>query len=154
MSERYIQEVSRALCLPKRRRREVLRDLREIFESAAEHGETEAQVIARLGAPREFAQGAMEEMGVDPRSHLRRRRLLTIVLPLFLALACAGAAWLLRAQLPPKNVIGGAEAMTGIQVVSDAPFALWQALLAVALIAAICAVVFALHELKNRRKTS
>lgn len=154
MSERYIQEVSRALCLPKRRRREVLRDLREIFESAAEHGETEAQVIARLGTPREFAQSAMEEMGVDPRSHLRRRRLLTVALPLFLALACAGAAWLLRAQLPPKNVIGGAEALTGIQVVGDAPFALWQALLAAGGVAALCAAAFALRELKNRRKTS
>lgn len=154
MSKQYIREVSRALCLPKRRRREVLRDLHEIFESAAEHGETEAQVIARLGTPREFAQSAMEELGADPRAHLRRRRLLTVALPLLLALACAGAAWILRAQLPPQNVIGGAVALTGIQVVSNAPFALWQALLAVGDVAALCALAFALRELKNRRKTS
>ena len=93
--------------------------------------------------------------GIRARRHgRRRRRLLTIVLPLFLALACAGAAWLLRAQLPPENVIGGAEALTGIQVVGDAPFALWQALLAAGGIAALCALAFALRELKNRRKTS
>lgn len=154
MSKRYIREVSRALCLPKRRRREVLRDLQEIFESAAEHGETEAQVIARLGTPQEFAQNAMEELGVDPGARLRRRRLLAVVLPLLLALACAGAAWILRAQLPPENVIGGADAMTGIQVVGSASFTLWQALLAAGGVAALCALAFGLRELKNRRKTS
>ena len=47
----YIRRVKRALILPRRQKAEILRDLSEIFASAREHGESDAQIIARLGAP-------------------------------------------------------------------------------------------------------
>ena len=43
---------------------ELRRDLEEAFASAAEHGETEQQVIRRLGTPEEFAASAAESFGV------------------------------------------------------------------------------------------
>ena len=41
MKEEYIRRVGRLLALPGKQKREVLRDLEEIFASGAEHGETE-----------------------------------------------------------------------------------------------------------------
>ena len=51
----YIREVEKNLRLSRRKRREVLRDLCEIFESAREHGEGEADVAERLGSPAAYA---------------------------------------------------------------------------------------------------
>lgn len=65
IKERYIKRVKRELRLPRRKKEEVARDLEEIFSSAMEHGETEEKVIERLGAPKEFADGAAEQFGVD-----------------------------------------------------------------------------------------
>ena len=57
----YIKQVKRELSVPRGRKKEVLRDLEEAFASAKEHGESEAEVIARLGTPQEFA----EQFGTD-----------------------------------------------------------------------------------------
>lgn len=65
MKEQYIKRVKKELHLPRRAKNEVLRDLDEIFASAAEHGETEHKVIERLGTPKEFADNAAEQFGVD-----------------------------------------------------------------------------------------
>ena len=56
MKESYIQQVKRHLTLTRKQKQEVLRDLEEIFASALEHGESEDQVIARLGTPEEYAR--------------------------------------------------------------------------------------------------
>lgn len=73
MKEQYIKQVEKALHVPCKAKREIVRDLNEIFASAAEHGETERQVMQRLGAPREFADRAAEPFGVD-NSSLRKRK--------------------------------------------------------------------------------
>ena len=36
-----------------------------VFASALEHGETEQQVIERLGTPKEFAENTAEQLGID-----------------------------------------------------------------------------------------
>ena len=54
--ESYIRQVKKHLALPRRQKREVLRDLEEIFASAVEHGETEAQAAERLGPPEDHAR--------------------------------------------------------------------------------------------------
>ena len=46
MKEQYIKQVEKELCLPRNEKKEVVRDLNEVFASALEHGETEQQVIA------------------------------------------------------------------------------------------------------------
>ena len=55
MKEQYIKQVEKELHLSRKEKIEVLRDLNEIFASAVEHGETEQQVIERLGTPKDFA---------------------------------------------------------------------------------------------------
>ena len=49
MKETYIQQVKQELSLPKKKKEAIARDLREAFACALEHGETEQQVIERLG---------------------------------------------------------------------------------------------------------
>lgn len=59
MKEHYIKQVKRELLISRRQKNDVLRDLDEVFTSAMEHGETEQQVIERLGSPKDFAQIAI-----------------------------------------------------------------------------------------------
>ena len=49
MKERYIKQVEKELSLSHKVKKEVVRDLNEVFSSALEHGETEQQVIRRWG---------------------------------------------------------------------------------------------------------
>ena len=55
MKEQYIKQVVKELHLSRKAKSEVVRDLNEIFASAVEHGETEQQVVERLGTPKDFA---------------------------------------------------------------------------------------------------
>ena len=43
MKEQYIKQVEKELSLPRKMKKEVVRDLNEVFASAMEHGETEQQ---------------------------------------------------------------------------------------------------------------
>ncbi len=54
MKEQYLAEVAKRLNVPRSKRKEILRDLSEAFASAAEHGESEEQVVQRLGTPQDF----------------------------------------------------------------------------------------------------
>ena len=56
MKQQYIRRVKKTLNLPREQKAEVLRDLDEAFASALEHGETERQVIERLGTPEDIAR--------------------------------------------------------------------------------------------------
>ena len=47
MKEQYIKQVEKELHLSRKAKADIVRDLNEIFASAAEHGETEQQVITR-----------------------------------------------------------------------------------------------------------
>ena len=51
MKKQYIRQVRKDLHIPHSAKTEVVRDLQEIFASAAEHGESEQQVAERLGTP-------------------------------------------------------------------------------------------------------
>lgn len=88
MKEQYIKQVEKELSLPHKAKKEVVRDLNEVFTSALEHGETEQQVIQRLGTPKEFADSTAEQFGIDNASSkkgkvsfLRLLRLLLRLLP-------------------------------------------------------------------------
>ena len=76
MKKQYIRQVRKDLHIPRSAKTEVVRDLQEIFASAAEHGESEQQVAERLGTPRAFADRTAEQFGFDPaarRSYFSRR---------------------------------------------------------------------------------
>ena len=120
----YLKRVERLLPLPAARRKEVLRDLEELFDSAAEHGESENELMERLGSPREFAAGYG-----DPS---RRRRLCAgAAAAAVLAAGCLLlllAGWLPRAlfhletAVSSVGIIGGADGPTQIYVSSSASF--------------------------------
>ena len=74
MKKQYIRQVRKDLHIPRSAKTEVVRDLQEIFASAAEHGESEQQVAERLGTPREFADRTAEQFGFDPAARRGRRR--------------------------------------------------------------------------------
>ena len=93
MKKQYIRQVRKDLHIPRSAKTEVVRDLQEIFASAAEHGESEQQVAERLGTPREFADRTAEQFGFDPAARRRRNRLIQIAI----SLAVAAAAFALYA---------------------------------------------------------
>lgn len=115
MEERYLRQVKRALCLPGKRKKEVVRDLREAFASAKENGEPAEAVIERLGSPEDFAGGIHEQLGIDAAAKRRRKDAFAGAMLLLLAAAWL-VLWLSRALRPAENVIGQADAMTSIQV--------------------------------------
>ncbi len=116
--EKYIMQVKKALVVSGRAKKEVLRDLKEIFASAREHGESEEQVIGRLGSPEEFADNINEQMGVSRTEclRLRRRRQITVV-SIFAVLALA-AGLLSRFSSVPNDAIGYSDSMTSIKIES------------------------------------
>lgn len=63
-----------------------MRDLNEVFASALEHGETEQQVIERLGTPKEFAENTAEQLGIDSAAPQKRKGLFRALQPLSLPL--------------------------------------------------------------------
>lgn len=114
----YIRRVRRALTLPRRQKAEILRDLSEIFASAHEHGESDAQIVARLGAPEAFARDAQAPFGHE---YARKRNAIEWALAAALALLAALALTLFAISRPADiSVIGGADAMTSIVVSSPA----------------------------------
>ena len=146
MKERYIRQVERALTSPRARKREILRDLEEIFSSALEHGETEQAVIDRLGPPEAFAAGMEEELG--SRRGRGAAGAVAGIAAAVLAVGCAAvfaAARLLRA---PEEVIGGADSMTGIRVLGGFDWS-W-ALLGLGAAAAVLAAVLLARVLARR----
>ena len=133
MKERYIRQVKRELRLPRKAKAEVLRDLKEIFTSAEEHGETAQQVIARLGTPKEFAgsirpDAAQSAAGKGRASAIASAAVAVTAFGIYAAAAAAKA---------PRGAIGQADAMTNIQIEGAFGLDMLQILLALGVIAAV-----------------
>ena len=71
MKERYIRQALRKMKVSPQKKKEIARDLEEIFASAAEHGESEQAVMERLGTPEEYAAGISGQLPGKRRSVLR-----------------------------------------------------------------------------------
>lgn len=107
MREQYIKQVKKELAVPRKLKNEVLRDLNEAFDSATEHGETEEQVIDRLGTPKDFAENVEETAGFNRAKHQKRRKkLIGICCSCGIAIFCFAAALIARNSALPDNVIG------------------------------------------------
>ena len=157
MKETYIKKVRRALLCSAKQKREIVRDLEEIFSSAAEHGESQAEVIARLGAPQDYARAMEESLGTDRKAILRRRALCAMIPPALLA----PVFWLLYRIARPFSysekmsvgIIGGADGPTSILITTSpaspytAPILLTLCILCAA--AAIAALVWYLIKRKR-----
>lgn len=143
----YIRRAKRALTLPRRQKAEILRDLTEIFTSACEHGESDAQIIARLGAPELFAREAQAPFGF---AYARRRAALEWTLAAAFILAALFMLLLLALSRPADpSIIGGANAMTAIAVSSPVNARLIETIIGIAAFAA--AMLLMLRRILKRR---
>ncbi|MDO4650042.1 MAG: hypothetical protein Q4B26_15495 [Eubacteriales bacterium] len=116
MKEEYIKQVEKELPLSRKVKQAIIRDLNEIFSSAVENGETEQDVIERLGSPKEFADNTAEQLGIDV-DRLQKRKMIFPVIVLFTVAVVAFAFYgMMQVQKMPENVIGYADTMTGIKV--------------------------------------
>ena len=155
MKEQYIRQVEKELNLSRKAKTEVVRDLNEIFNSAVEHGETEQQVIERLGTPQEFANSTAEQFGIDNSVPKKRKWIISSVISLVVAVV-AIVAFLIYATAKsgkvPEGAIGQADAMTNIQVSGDFIFDASQIILLVGIIAFAFATIQIIRAVHNNRR--
>lgn len=150
MKEQYIKQVEKELSLTRKAKKEVVRDLNEVFASALEHGETEQQVIERLGTPKEFAENTAEQLGIDSAAPQKRKGIISSVA------ALAVAAFVIYATTQsgkvPDGAIGQADAMTNIQVEGAFGFDASQIILAVGVIAVTIAIIQIIRTVRKNRR--
>ena len=151
MKKQYIRQVRKDLHIPRSAKTEVVRDLQEIFASAAEHGESEQQVAERLGTPREFADRTAEQFGFDPAARRRRNRLIQIAISLAAAAFALYAA--AAAQRVPPGAIGQADAMTNIRI-EGTGFDVTLLLLAAGILAAAFAILQLIRAAHSGRRAA
>lgn len=146
MKQEYIQQVGRALPLPGKQKREVLRDLEELFASAAEHGESEVQVLDRLGSPEEYAKEVLAQTGFAPKPG---KAALGLALSTLVCGVCLALFLWSQSGRLPEDAIGGAMGSTGIQVAGGVDLS--PLLLVLAAVGLMGAVFFALWLLRKRK---
>lgn len=114
MKEQYMKEVAGELTLSRQRKKEILRDLEEIFSSAQEHHEDERQVMERLGPPREYARNIEEQLGSGRGCRKQGKR--SVITGIYGAAAAAslGVYCMARASQIPDEAIGFAQGSTDI----------------------------------------
>ena len=152
MKEQYIKQVEKELNLSRKAKTEVVRDLNEIFASAAEHGETEQQVIERLGTPKEFADNTAEQFGIDNSAPQKRKGIISSVTSLVVAVVAFVIYATAKSGKVPEGAIGQADAMTNIQVEGTFGFDASQVILVVGIIAVTFAVIQIIRTVRNNRR--
>ena len=116
MKEKYIEQVKKELAVSQKQKKEVVRDLNEAFASASEHGETEQQVMERLGSPKEFAGNIHEQLGISSGKRKKRKKLFQITIAAIVSVVSFSLSFLAKALRAPQNIIGQADSMTSIKV--------------------------------------
>ena len=141
MKEQYLKETARLL--PRKVRKQVLRDLEERFQAAEEHGESVEEVVARLGTPAEFAAAFREEK----RPSLILPLLLTAVG--LLTTIWSGMALFLQWRLgfSDLGIIGGSDGSTQI-LVSQSGFNPFLLIFPISLVLLVLGILW----LRKRRK--
>ena len=127
--------------MPRKAKQEVIRDLNEIFASALENGETEQQVIDRLGTPEVFAENTAEQFGGKERFPKNNRTILSCVVAAAIAVVAFVIYQTTRAGDLPDGVIGQANAMTNIQVEGGLALNVPAIILWIGIVATVFAVV-------------
>ncbi len=152
MKEQYIRQVKNELHISAKAKKEIVRDLNEIFSSAMEHGENEQQVIERLGTPKEFADSTAEQFGIDNAATGKRKEIISFVVALLVAITAFIVYGVSKIGKAPEGAIGQADAMTSIQIEGAFAFNASQVILAVGIIAVVLAAIqMILAARKSRR---
>ena len=150
MKERYIKQVKRELHLPRNVKKEVLRDLNEIFSSALEHGETEQQVAERLGTPRDFAKSTAEQFGVDNTAPRQQAEMASSFVLMLLAAVSFVIYAVATSGKAPKGAIGQADATTDIFIAGTFGFDILPIVLIIGVIAAALGAVQMIRVVRNK----
>ena len=141
MKEKYIKQVKKRLAVPSSKRKTVLQDLEKTFASAAENGETEQQVIARLGTPEQFAAGIEEQFGIDRKKRLKTRTIIWTTICLVVAVIVFSVYLTIQQEMIGAiGIIGGADGPTAI-IVSGPGFDISLLILIIAAVALVLAVI-------------
>ena len=153
MKEQYIKQVEKELSLPRKMKKEVVRDLNEVFASAMEHGETEQQIIQRLGTPKEFADSTAEQFGIDNTKSKKRNGIISTLAALVIAVAAFSVYAVTQSGKVPEGAIGQADATTNIQIEGAFAFDISHILLAIGFAATAIALLLIIRTIhKNRRQ--
>ena len=152
MKEEYIKQVEKELFLPRKAKKEVMRDLNEAFASALEHGETEQQVIQRLGTPKEFADSTAEQFGIDNTSSKKHKGIISALVALIIAAIAFSIYAVTQLGKVPERTIGQANATTNIQIQGALGIDVSQITLAVGFAAAIIAVLLIIRTIRKNRR--
>lgn len=154
MKERYIKQVKKefGLCLSRKKRNEIIRDLNEIFGSALEHGETEQQVIERLGAPSDFVKNTIEQLDANSTTPQRQRGIIASAISLLVAVVSFSIFIVAQFGKAPDNAIGAADAMTNIQVEGAFGIDIAKIMLVIGIIAIVIATTQIIHTIHNHRR--
>lgn len=152
MREDYIKKVKKELSVSRNKKHEIIRDLNEAFDSAKEHGESEKQVIDRLGTPKDFAESMEETIGFNRVQYRKKRKkLIAIYGTCGVAVFCLIAALIAQKNALPDNVIGGADAMTSITVSSSFPLDVSTVLLMIGFVFAVIAVILIVGLIRKKK---
>lgn len=153
MKEKYIKQVKKRLAVPSSKRKTVLQDLEKTFASAAENGETEQQVIARLGTPEQFAAGIEEQFGIDRKKRLKTRTIIWTTICLVVAVIVFSVYLTIQQEMIGAiGIIGGADGPTAI-IVSGPGIDVPLVMLMIAAAAVVLAVIgIVRYLLKNAKK--
>ena len=153
MKEKYIKQVKKRLAVPSSKRKTVLQDLEKTFASAAENGETEQQVIARLGTPEQFAAGIEEQFGIDRKKRLKTRTIIWTTICLVVAVIVFSVYLTIQQEMIGAiGIIGGADGPTAI-IVSGPGIDVPLVMLMIAATAVVLAVIgIVRYLLKNAKK--
>ena len=149
MRESYIKQVKKALMLSRKKKAEIMRDLQEAFVSASEHGETDQQVIDRLGTPEDFVASIHEQFGINSEEVEKRRNRSHIGIAIIIALAAFAISAAIHFSKTPPNTIGQADAMTSIQI-SGTGIDFAVLFLALGLIAVLIMVILVFKNIRKR----
>ena len=133
--KKYMNEVKRRLNLPGDVKKRVMADLETSFQSRKEAGQTEAEIIADLGAPAQVAAELNEQMKefAYKKSPWRWACLLLAVIS-GLTFLCKGVMNLLVAAITfaenqSVGIIGGADGPTAIFVTRSPDSAIYSMLM-------------------------
>lgn len=154
MKEQYIKQIKKEFgpYLSRKKRNEIIRDLNEIFCSALEHGETEQQVIERLGTPNDFVENTIEQLRSTDTAPQKRKGIISSTVALLVAVFAFSFYATVQLGKAPDNAIGSADAMTNIQVEGAFSVDVLQIMLVIGVIAAIIAVIQITRTIRNNRR--
>lgn len=152
MRENYIKQIKKELHIPYKAKKEVIRDLNEIFASALENGETEQQVIDRLGNPKEFAESTAEQLGIDITASHKQKRVISSIVALVIATIAFVIYGTTRAGHIEPGTIGQADAMTNMQIAGGFRIDISVIILLIGIIASIITVIQIIRTINKKRR--